>query len=190
MQDQRECAAVVQKVEEQVLQRFTLLIVVVLAVASSSCASGDDKDKEAPITATPTESPGDAAGDVKLELLSFGSARRDVIVAVRILKRIKYWDDLTRGLGVVSVHGGPGARRGPYGSAFINYDDHGKICSIALYPGRVRHNLRENPALRRREFWTRLLAHELAHCLGDGRGEGVAYGWGRRVGRAMADLRR
>ncbi len=137
---------------------------------------------------------------------SRGRYRRATTRAIRDLRAISFWEDLTRELFVVSLNVRPGRRFVPQDAhladAFRTLDIRGRhagvLCDVTFYPTAMSDDLARwrsyyqrgliaEPPPTERQLWAAILAHELAHCLKKGNGEKAAQGWEER---ALAALRR
>jgi hypothetical protein len=134
-----------------------------------------------------------------------GKPARRLRQAEHDLKRVHLWKRLTGRLYEVKVAVRPGRSDIPddrhladaYPSAVAAPGGYGSLCDIVFYPAAISQDLARwrryhaegslgAPPDSLREYWGSILAHELAHCLGHGKGERVANRWERK---ALARLR-
>jgi hypothetical protein len=120
------------------------------------------------------------------------------------LKQVGLWNRLTDHLYEVRVSVRPGRSDIPsdrhladaYPSAVAKPGGFGSLCDIAFYPAAIAADLARwrryysegragRPAATLRQYWGSILAHELAHCLGNGKGEPVADHWERIARRRL-----
>ncbi|HVF52606.1 MAG TPA: hypothetical protein VNC78_03260 [Actinomycetota bacterium] len=140
------------------------------------------------------------APTLKIINAGLGSSSARIRKAIGDLKAIRLWDDLTDHLYVVKVATRPGLEEVPpdghladaYLRGYIDDDGQGAICDVLVFPAAIRRD-RDNwalyysqgridrPAPAIRDYWAAILGHELAHCLGHGKGEKVATRWERKV---------
>jgi hypothetical protein len=114
------------------------------------------------------------------------------------LKEVGLWSRLAEHLYEVRVSVRPGRSDIPsdrhladaYPSAVAKPGGFGSLCDIAFYPAAIVADLTRwrryysqgragRPPATLRQYWGSILAHELAHCLGNGKGERVADHWER-----------
>jgi hypothetical protein len=119
-----------------------------------------------------------------------------VRLAEHDLKRVGLWHRLADHLYEVRVSVRPGRSDIPsdghladaYPSAVARSGGFGSLCDIVFYPAAVAADLARwrryysqgragRPPANLRQYWGSVLAHELAHCLGNGKGERVADHW-------------
>ena len=141
---------------------------------------------------------------VRVENVAFGRSRAHARRAVRDLKRLGLWKRLTDHLYVVKLGSRLGRESIPDDghladailTAQVDEQGRGALCDIRFYPTAMRddlvrwaqyyaQNLLPEPAPSLRQFWGAILAHELAHCLGEGKGERVAERWEDRALRGL-----
>jgi hypothetical protein len=146
----------------------------------------------------PTEPRGPSRFRVEME--AKGSARPLLVRAVAELKRIRLWNELTSHLYVLRVDSRVGRLNVPrdghladaYYTGTIDARGAGELCDVMFFSTAVTDDLarwrgfwaagriaEEPPTLG--DFYTSLLAHELAHCRHGPRGEPEAVSWERRV---------
>ena len=162
---------------------------------------------EATSTPTPAERPALERRGAKIENVASGWSHRRARVAVRDLKRIGLWGRLSNRLYIVKIGSRPGRVGVPEDghladavlTAQIDEEGGGAVCDIRFYPTAMGDDLVRwdqyyvqrllpEPAPTARQFWGAILAHELAHCLGDGKGEPVAGRWEKRALRGLRTL--
>jgi hypothetical protein len=114
------------------------------------------------------------------------------------LKEVGLWRRLADHLYEVRVSVRPGRSDIPsdrhladaYPSAVAKPGGFGSLCDIAFDPAAISADLARwrryysqgragRPPATLRQYWGSILAHELAHCLGNGKGERVADHWER-----------
>ena len=137
---------------------------------------------------------------VQVEALG-GADRWRVVTAIRDLKTMGFWDDLTGHLEVVRVSTRPGAERIPDDerladsvyTARLTGPVRGQECDILVFSRALADDVVRQaayyaegrlaaPPPSLRQFWSVILAHELGHCTTRGqRGEGFSTTWERRV---------
>jgi hypothetical protein len=136
----------------------------------------------------------------RVDNLASGRSHGRVESAVRDLKRIGLWDDLTDHLFVIEIQSRAGRAEVPddkhladaFLSATIEEGGSGGFCSIMFYPTAISDDLRkwrryyeegfhpeQPPTLR--QFWSSILGHELGHCFKGQPGEDVAEHWEAKV---------
>ena len=139
---------------------------------------------------------------VKLEAI--GYARPLVRNGIADLKRIGFWDDLTRHLYLINLDSRLGRLNVPrdghladaYFTGTIDKRGAGALCDVMFFPTAIGDDLRRwrllysqgriaeaPPSLQ--DFYTSLIAHELAHCSLGARGEPAAQAWERRTRDAL-----
>ena len=135
-----------------------------------------------------------------------GASKRSVSRAIKDLKKVKLWKPLTKHLYVIKIGSRLGRSNVPedghladaYLTAQIDDGVGGSLCDIMFFPTAMADDLARwraynaqglltEPAPSRRQFWGAILAHELAHCLDHGKGEGAAERW---EGKALEALRK
>jgi hypothetical protein len=141
----------------------------------------------------------------KVVFRAAGEPARRLRQAEHDLKGIGLWKRLSGHLYEVRVAVRPGRSDIPgdrhladaYPSAVAAPGGFGSLCDIVFYPAAIAQDLARwrryyaegllgTPPDSLRQYWGSILAHELAHCLGNGKGERVARRWERR---ALAKLR-
>lgn len=137
---------------------------------------------------------------------ALGGSRRHVRRAIRDLRRIGMWQRLTEHLYSVRFATRPGRDQVPddghladaYLTAQIDGRRGGPACDVMFFPAAMADDLERwrtyhgrgllaDPPPSARHFWAAITAHELAHCLGDGKGEGAAMRWERRALRRLGE---
>lgn len=155
---------------------------------------------------TPAARPPLARPGPKVENVALGASRARLDQAISDLRRVGLWDDLTRHLYRVKLASRLGRVNVPEDghladavlTAVIDDDGQGALCDVMFFPTALRDDLArwrayfsqgllDEPPPPARHFWAAIVAHELAHCLGHGRGEEVAERW---EARALTVLRR
>ena len=140
----------------------------------------------------------------RVENVAFGRSHGHARQAVKDLKRVGLWKRLTDHLYVVKMGSRLGRESIPEDghladailTAQVDEQGRGSLCDIRFYPTAMSddlarwaqyyaQNLLPEPAPTLRQFWGAILAHELAHCLGHGKGEPVAERWEDRALRAL-----
>jgi hypothetical protein len=125
-------------------------------------------------------------------------AERRLRRAEHDLKEVGLWHRLADHLYEVRVSVRPGRSDIPsdrhladaYPSAVAKPGGFGSLCDIAFYPAAIAADLARwrryysqgragRPPATLRQYWGSILAHELGHCLGNGKGERVADHWER-----------
>lgn len=182
-----------------------IVTIVVAVLLTSGCAPdgpvGREPRQGRPRAATtPRE-------NVKVINAALGRDRATVARAVRDLKAVGLWGDLTRHLYAVKLSTRAGRDRIPGDqhladavyTALIEEEGAGGLCDIVFFSSAITRDLRRQALYHRqgrvaepppgaRAFWGSLLAHELAHCHGDaGLGERGARRW---EARALRELER
>lgn len=133
-------------------------------------------------------------------------SRRQVARAIRDLRRIGMWRRLTRDLYAVRFATRPGRDQVPddghladaYLTAQIDGRRGGSLCDVMFFPVAMAEDLDRwrsyhfrgllgEAAPSERQFWAAIMAHELAHCLKGGSGEGAAMRWERRALRRLSE---
>lgn len=124
--------------------------------------------------------------------------------AIQDLRAIGMWRRLTGDLYAVRFATRPGREQVPddghladaYLTAEIDGRTGGSLCDVMFFPTAMSDDLSRwrtyhsqgllaDPPPTDRQFWASIMAHELAHCLDGGRGEGVAMRWERRALRRL-----
>lgn len=126
---------------------------------------------------------------------------RRIARAVRDLRELGYWKELTAHVVRVAIAGRPGAGRVPrdgrLAQAVSTLHTTGRYpgswCEIAIFPHALEEDIERQavyysqgrlaaPPPSLREFWAVILAHELAHCSPRGqKGEAYSTEWEARV---------
>ncbi|MGH2754374.1 MAG: hypothetical protein ACRDLB_08050 [Actinomycetota bacterium] len=185
-----------------------------VAVVIGGCTSGSEPRAAGPrvrVDSPPTASPEGAAErpplerkGVRVENVAFGASHRHANRAIKDLKKIGLWGRLTDHLYVVKIGSRLGRGSVPedghladaFLTAQVDEDGSGALCDIRFYPTAMiddlerwaqyyAQNLLPDPAPTLRDFWGTILAHELAHCLGHGKGEEAAERWEDRALRGL-----
>ncbi len=131
---------------------------------------------------------------------AFGSSKDLLGTAIADLKTLGFWNELTKDLYVLKVSSRNGRARVPedghladaFLTAQIDKRGSGALCDLMFFPVAMSDDLARyqqyyeqglfaDPPPSEREFWASILAHELAHCLGHGKGEPVAEAWEKKV---------
>ncbi|MDP9224941.1 MAG: hypothetical protein M3P18_14075 [Actinomycetota bacterium] len=185
-----------------------------MALAVDTGCSADRQPGPAMTIASPTRSasehPPTRPRHARVVFLAAGEPARRLRQAERDLKEVSLWNDLTAHLYEVKVAMRPGRSDIPtdrhladaYPSAVAAPGGYGNLCDITFYPAAITADLDrwrryhsegvmpEIPPATLRQYWGSILAHELAHCLGHGKGEVVARRWERRALQALRGLHR
>jgi hypothetical protein len=183
------------------------LLVAVLGACEGPSADGElGAEREDTPAATPTEGgpQNRAPTEVRVDNLATGPSHARVATAVRDLKRIGLWDDLSAHLFVIEIQSRAGREDIPddkhladaFLSGTIEAGGSGGFCSIMFFPTAISVDLRqwrsyyeqglhpeEPPTMR--QFWTSILGHELGHCFKGQPGEDVAEHWEAKVLEAL-----
>jgi len=120
----------------------------------------------------------------KIDNRATGRAAARVALAIRDLRRTRFWRPLTRRIYVVSVGSRPGRQYVPDDGhlaearafPFLDDDGGGRLCDITFFPTAISDDMKlqaryfeqgllERGPPSRRHFWAAILGHELAHCL-------------------------
>ncbi|MDQ4145152.1 MAG: hypothetical protein M3198_15715 [Actinomycetota bacterium] len=128
------------------------------------------------------------------------SDRRRVDRAVKDLKDLGFWKELTRSVASVQIATRPGSGRiledGRLADSVMSVKlgrDPGYFCDIMIFSQAIENDVSRQqvyysqgrlsaPPPTVRQFWAVILAHELAHCTKRGqRGEAYSTIWERRV---------
>lgn len=184
-------------------EALTGVVVALCVVLAGGCTPA--AESPAPSPPNHARPPTRPTAGAKVINVALGRDRALVATAVRDLKAIGLWRDLTRHLYAVQLS----TRRGP---DRVPSDEHladavytsladeggaGGLCDIVLFSTAIAADRRRQadyfaagrlprPPPSLRHFWGSLVAHELAHCLGDvGLGEPGARAWERRALRAL-----
>lgn len=126
--------------------------------------------------------------------------------AMQDLRGIGMWLRLTGDLYAVRFATRPGREQVPddghladaYLTAEIDGRTGGSLCDVMFFPTAMSDDLSRwrtyhaqgllaDPPPTTRQFWASIMAHELAHCLDGGSGEGVAMRWERRALRRLRE---
>ena len=125
--------------------------------------------------------------------------------AIRTLKRLGFWDDLTGSLDFVIVRTRSGARRIPQDghladslfTVYIGPGPDGLVCDVVIFSRALSDDVvlqstyyeqgtLESLPPSLRQFWAEILGHELAHCTDKGQeGEKRSTRWEHRILAAM-----
>ena len=191
--------------------------VLLCALLPAACTGGSEpatpRAAQAPSEAgsTPTPAPAERPPleprGAKIENVASGGSHRRARVAIRDLRRIGLWSRLTDHLYIVKIGARLGRRSVPEDghladavlTAQVDEEGGGALCDIRFYPTAMADDLVRwaqyyaqrllpEPPPTLRQFWGAILVHELAHCLGDGKGEGVADRWEKRALRGLRTL--
>jgi hypothetical protein len=173
---------------------------VVIILLLSACTA--ERVPPVAVRPHPTRSPADRTITRPKRARVVFQARGDAATRLRQaevdLKRIKLWGKLADHLYEVKVTVRPGRSDIPndrhladaYPSAVAAPGGYGSLCDIAFYPAAISADLARwrryhsqgrlgRPPATLRQYWGAILAHELGHCLGNGKGEPVAEKWER-----------
>lgn len=137
---------------------------------------------------------------VQVENAGQPGTKRLIRRAISDLKKVDLWSPLTKHLYGVKFATRPGRDSIPddghladaFLTAKIDGDEGGTFCDIMFFPAAMRDDLARwrsyhargllsEPAPSGRQFWASIMAHELAHCLKEKRGEIAAGKWERRA---------
>ena len=137
---------------------------------------------------------------------ALGADRKLIAQAIEDVKATGFWRELTEHLYSVRIGLRPGAERIPEDGHLadalrtlkLDGDVGGIYCQITFYSAAMSGDLERvgeyfdqglvaSPPPTERQFYASILGHELAHCLGQGKGEGVAQQWEARVLGALQD---
>ena len=159
------------------------------------------------VTPEPEERPALGRKGPKVENVAFGRSHDHARRAVKDLKRLGLWKRLTDHLYAIRLGSRLGRDSVPDDghladailTAQVDEEGHGSLCDIRFYPTAMRDDLVRwslyyaqrllpEPAPTLRQFWGAILAHELAHCLPEGRGEPAAGRWEERALRGLRTL--
>lgn len=192
-------------------------VAVLLACSLLLVACSTEGPRTPPVAApSPSETAGDGEPSERgitqpegttVQNVAHGKSKRTVATAVRDLKRVRLWKPLTKHLYVIKIGSRLGRSNVPddghladaYLTAQIDDGVGGSLCDIMFFPTAMDDDLArwrtynaqgllDDPAPTRRQFWASILAHELAHCLNHGSGEGVAERWEARALKAVRAL--
>lgn len=139
-----------------------------------------------------------------MQLEAIGYARPLLRRAIEDVKRIGFWNDLTRHLYLINIDSRLGTLNVPpdghladaYYTGTIDERGAGALCDIMFFPTAVTQDLSRwrlfysqgriaEPPPTLQDFYASLVAHELAHCRPGPRGEPVARSWERRARDAL-----
>jgi hypothetical protein len=174
------------------------VLIALLAVNLTGCTGGGGNGT--PVVASPrssaAERPITRPGGVRVRFVATGRPLRRLRLAEHDLKAVRLWWRLTHHLYEVKVAVRPGRDDIPpdrhLADAYISaVGAHGALqnmCDIVFYPAALAQDLVRwrryhaqgrlgRPPATLRQYWGSILAHELAHCLGTGKGEKVADHW-------------
>lgn len=184
--------------------------VVVLALVVAGCSPAAEIPRAVPtppetVSASPSLKTPNAPPPLKLFNNALGRSNRALSRAIRDVKRLGYWHRLTGHLYVVQISSRPGLHDVPpdnhladaFLRAYIDDEGQGAMCDIRFYPAALRQDLEnwrtahnrglfDDPPPSLRTYWASILGHELAHCLGHGKGERVALDWETRIRHRMS----
>jgi len=137
---------------------------------------------------------------------ALGDDRKLIAQAIEDVKAAGYWRELTGHLYSVRIGLRPGVERIPEDGHLadalrtlkLDGDVGGIYCQITFYAAAMSQDLERvgdyfdqglvpSPPPTERQFYASILGHELAHCLGKGKGEAVAQQWEARVLGALED---
>ena len=137
---------------------------------------------------------------------ALGEDRKVIAQAVEDVKATGFWRELTGHLYSVRIGLRPGEERIPEDGHLadalrtlkLDGDVGGVYCQITFYSAAMSQDLERvgeyfdqglvsSPPPTERQFYASILGHELAHCLGKGKGEAVAQQWEARVLGALED---
>jgi hypothetical protein len=141
----------------------------------------------------------------RVRFFATGRALTRLHEAEHDLKSVRLWGPLTNHLFEVKVAVRPGRSDIPadrhladaYISAVAAQGTLRNLCDIVFYPAAIARDLVRwrryhaqgrlgRPPGTLRQYWGSILAHELAHCLGTGRGERVAKHWEAKAQHKLA----
>lgn len=190
------------------LSGFLLSCILILAGCSSTASrsSPDVPSRVEPRATTSgpaergiTDPPGVIAVNGAL-----GADRKLVAQAIADVKAVGFWRELTGHLYSVRIGVRPGEERIPEDGHLadairtikLDGDMGGIYCQITFYSAAMSDDLARvgqyfdqglisTPPPTERQFYAAILGHELAHCLGEGKGEDVARAWEARVLQAV-----
>lgn len=187
------------------------LFCALLLSGCSTSVDGDPRDAGGPATpATSASGPAERGITNPPGVITvngaLGDERRLVARAIEDLKTVGLWRELTGHLYSVRVGVHPGRERIPEDGHLadavrtikLDGDVGGIYCQITFYSaamsddlvrvaGYFDQGLISTPAPTERQFYAAILGHELAHCLGQGRGEAEARRWEAEVLAAVKD---
>ena len=189
-----------------------LACVLLLGACSSPADPGPAPDQVAPATPGPSSSgPAergitDPPGVIVVNGALGAGDRRLVTTAVEDVKATGLWKELTGHLYSVRIGIRPGEERIPEDGHLadalrtlkLDGDLGGIYCQITFYSAAMAGDLERvgeyfdqgliaTPPPSERQFYAAILGHELAHCLGKGKGEQVAQAWEKKVLDAVKD---
>lgn len=173
------------------------------AALVASCAPAATKQGPAPALtpqAPPSATNPPHRKGARVEIRATGTVRDRLAASIADLQRMELWRPLTRHLYVVKLAARPGRANVPpdahladaVRSAYVDDRGQGLLCDIVVYPAAVTADLERwrdyhaagllseaPPTLA--DFWTSIVAHEIAHCLEHRAPEARAVRWERRV---------
>jgi hypothetical protein len=175
------------------------LALVVLALVAAACTSAP-RVRAVARRPSPQGSPSERGVTrplrAKVSFRATGEPARRLRQAERDLKAVGLWGRLSNHLYEVRVAVRPGRSDIPedrhladaYPSAVAAPGGYGSLCDIVFYPAAIAADLERWRRLHARgllgpppstlqQYWGSILAHELGHCLGNGKGEAVAEHW-------------
>jgi hypothetical protein len=178
--------------------KSVIAVLVLLALAAGAC---NDEPRDAPV-AHPSPHGSPSQRDItrperaKVLFRATGEPARRLRRAERDLKEVGLWRRLADHLYEVRVAVRPGRSDIPedrhladaYPSAVAAPGGYGSLCDIVFYPAAIAADLARwrrlhaqgllgPPPATLQQYWGSILAHELAHCLGNGKGEAAAQHW-------------
>jgi hypothetical protein len=126
------------------------------------------------------------------------AARNRIAAGISDLKDLGLWGELTRHLDRVRLRSRSGRANVPRDGHLADSlyrpwgSDGGRFCRVTFYPRAMRDDLAKQrfyytegqlaePPPEMDQFWTMILAHELAHCRDRHRGETIALRFEARV---------
>ncbi len=176
-----------------------VILFAVLACVGTAC-SDEVQPSATPLESTQVEKRFRAAttpDGPDLRVVATGSARSRIAVSVEDLRSVEVWRTLTCALDRIVVD--VGARRIPKDGHLADARLEvrrapgllSRTCVITFFPNAIRADLDRQDEYQARglvarvpsfsDFWSALLAHELAHCAPGARGERIALRWERQV---------
>ena len=204
-------------------RHLLLLTTAVVAIPSFGCSEGRDpapgRVAEQPERSGRKGSPGASPRDAREGTRARGRTRarpvparvrilplsptdrRNVRRAVRDLKGLKVWDDLTDHIDFIRISTRPGVERIPLDghladslfTGLVRPGRDGSLCDVYMYSEAIARDVDNQQTLYAygrlsappptlRQFWAVVLAHEVAHCSQRGQqGELRSNRWERRV---------
>jgi hypothetical protein len=174
------------------------LLIALLAMSLPGCTA--PAAHPTPEAASPRRSPAERRvtrpRGGRVRFVATGRAVVRLHQAEHDLKAVRLWWPLTHHLFEVKVAVRPGRSDIPadrhladaYISALAVRGSLQNFCDIVFYPAAIAQDLVRwrryhsqgrlgRPPATLRQYWGAILAHELAHCLGTGKGEKVAQHW-------------